>query len=63
MYCFITLGIAIIGSFEITERDDKPRPAVDEAKLENVMFKKRPQCVSHRADHRYALVRKLRDPQ
>ena len=38
MYCFITLGITIIGSFEITERDDKSRPTVDEAEFENVVF-------------------------
>src|SRR5262249_4527429 len=63
LYRFITLGIAIISSFEITERNDKTRPAVDEAQFENVMFEKRPRCMSKCAHHCYALVRELRNPQ
>src|SRR5205085_600914 len=43
---FISLRVAIIGSLEIAEGDDKASPAIDKAELQEVVFEKRPQSVS-----------------
>src|SRR4029077_17588910 len=57
---FVALGVAIEGSLEISESNDKAGPAVDEAKLENVMLDERPCAMAESAGHRYALVCELR---
>src|SRR5690242_13312525 len=63
LHLLVALGVAIIGSFEIAEGDNEPGPAVDEAKLEDIMLEERPRCVPKRARHCHSLVRELRYAQ
>src|SRR5271169_821604 len=56
----VTLGVAVIGPFEIAKGDDEACPAVDEAALENVMLHECPQAMADGARHRHALAGKLR---
>src|SRR5690242_1051842 len=53
---FVAFGVAIERAFEISEGDDEAGPAVDEAKLEDIVLDERPRTMAECACHRYALV-------
>src|SRR6185312_1142654 len=53
---FVTFSVAIKCAFEISERNDKAGPAVDETKLEDVVLYEGPCCMAERGRHRYAFA-------
>ena len=59
----IGLRVPVKCTFEVSKRNDKACPTVNEPKFENVMLDKRPDAVAEGGRHRNTLVREFRCPE
>src|SRR5262245_10955696 len=59
LHLLVAFGVAVERAFEIAQRDDETRPAVDEPELEYVVLQERPDTMPEGASHRPTFVREL----